>query len=138
MPIQGFKEIISFCNKKKYVIIIAVYYSISQCIDVIEPSCQCETSSFFCLSTELDGYTYGMSTYLHQKDGPDPMCTGSDGAYTTSHNPTWIAFVAECSEITLEVTYDNCITNTESCSDLGIETAGYSDCSLLPSSACGL
>lgn len=106
-----------------------------QCLDGTEPSCQCSTAPLLCNIGELDGYTYGMSTYLHASDGPDPMCTGSEGAGTTSHNPTWFAFISWCTDLTLGVTYDNCVTNPNSCNSLGIQAAVYSNCSLTPGSA---
>ena len=63
------------------------------------------------------------------------MCTGSEGDNTTSHNPTWFAFIAWCEELTLEVEYTDCISNPNSCTSFGIQAAVYSDCSLDPSSA---
>ena len=100
-----------------------------------ENSCQCETADLLCNIGELDGYQYSMTTYLHPEDGPDPMCTGSEGNNTTSHNPTWFAFIAWCEELTLEVEYTDCINNPNSCFSFGIQAAVYSDCSLDPSSA---
>ncbi|MDB4824883.1 hypothetical protein OAH27_04275, partial [Saprospiraceae bacterium] len=84
---------------------------------------------------ELDGYQYSMTTYLHPDDGPDPMCPPPEGNFTTSHNPTWFAFIAWCEELTLEVEYTDCISNPNSCTSFGIQAAVYSDCSLDPSSA---
>jgi len=122
--------------------IIVVFSLISQlgntqCNDGTESFCQCDTAPILCVNTELNGYTYGMSTYLHPEDGPDPMCDGSEGENTSSNNPTWIGFEAWCTDLTLEVAYDNCITNPNSCSSLGIQAAVYSDCTLDPSSVSG-
>ena len=100
-----------------------------------ENSCKCSTADLLCNIGELDGYSYEMTTYLHAEDGPDPMCTGSEGVNTTSHNPTWFAFIAWCNDLTLEVEYTNCVNNPNSCNSLGIQAAVYSDCSLSPSSA---
>lgn len=108
----------------------------AQCLDGTEPFCQCETATVLCVETELDGYTFGMSTFLHPSDGPDPMCSGSQGVGTTSHNPTWIGFIAWCSDLDLQITYTNC---TEQGNELftcsGIQAAVYEDCSLSPDSA---
>ncbi len=121
-------------------LIFALLFSIhqlgtTQCTDGTEDYCQCSTATVLCVESELDGYTFGMSTFLHPTDGPDPMCAGSEGEGTVSHNPTWVAFVAWCSDLDLEVAYDNCIANPSSCSSLGIQAAVYSDCSLDPTSA---
>lgn len=108
---------------------------IAQCAMGSEPSCQCGTAPVLCVNTQLDGYTYSMSTFLHPGDGPESMCSGSEGNNTASHNPTWIAFVAWCTDLTLEVAYDNCVANQSICDDLGIQAAVYSDCTLDPNSA---
>ena len=108
----------------------------AQCIDGTEESCQCGTAPLLCNIGELNGYTYGMSTFSHPNDGPTPMCLGSQGNNTASHNPTWFAFIAWCNDLTLEVAYTNCVDGP-SCggnNNFGIQAAVYSDCDDLPGS----
>ncbi len=106
------------------------------CTSGSENTCQCENSPVLCTINDLDGYSYSMTTFLHPNDGPDPMCTGSEGNMTESHNPTWFAFLAWCEDLTFKVNFSNC-TNEGSlffpCQ--GIQAAVYEDCSLNPSSA---
>ena len=133
------QNLISLSSKKllifTFLLCIALSHAFGQCIDGTEDSCTCDTAPLLCNIGELDGYTYGMSTFLHPDDGPDPMCTGSEGTNTTSHNPTWFAFISWCEELTLEVEYTDCVTNPNSCTSFGIQAAVYDDCSLNPSSA---
>ncbi|MBP6185486.1 MAG: T9SS type A sorting domain-containing protein [Saprospiraceae bacterium] len=80
-----------------------------------------------------------MTTYLHPSHGPQPMCPPPEGNNTASHNPTWFRFVAWCTDLELEVCYNNCVDGPAcfGSSDFGIQAAVYSDCSLNPNSAVG-
>ncbi len=101
-----------------------------------ENTCQCETAPVLCTLEELHEYEYDMSTFLHPEDGPEPMCTGSEGLNTASHNPTWFSFIAWCEELTIELIYFDC-TDEQSGPGVcaGIQAAVYEDCSLDPASA---
>ncbi|MBK9257768.1 MAG: gliding motility-associated C-terminal domain-containing protein [Saprospiraceae bacterium] len=94
------------------------------------PSCQCATASVLCDIQALNGVTYQMSSYSHPADGPNPMCPGQLGV-TSSQNPTWYAFPAWCSNLTLRITYTGC---TFAGGSRGLQAAVYSNCSNLPGS----
>ena len=132
---------------KNILYILLLSFSVSQsygqsdpCDTGSENSCMCETAEVLTCDGDLDGYQGSMSTYQHPDDGPDPMCAGSQGNNTASHNPTWFAFVAESTDLTLEVAYTDCIA-TNVCDTtffdptFGIQAAVYSDCSIDPASA---
>ena len=140
------QPIFSFGFKWPFFVLLFFVFSLSStcieaqigapCIDGSEESCKCNTADVLCNFTDLDGYTYSMSTFLHASDGPEPMCTGSQGDNTASHNPTWFGFIAWCTDLDLQVTYTNCTnegTFFNPCA--GIQAAVYEDCSLSPSSA---
>ena len=98
-----------------------VTVSYSQCDTGSEPECTCETAEVLCSVAELDGFSSTMGSFLHPGDGPSPFCGGG----TQTNNPTWFAFIAWCSDITLEVAFENCTTvnNFE-----GAQLAVYTDC----------
>ena len=75
-----------------------------------------------------------MTNYQHPSDGPQPMCSGPEGTGTTSNNPTWFAFLAWCTDLTLEVIYTNC-SNPPGPSNGGIQAAVYSGCPATPFNA---
>lgn len=93
------------------------------------PSCQCGTATVLCDIQQLNGVTYQMSTYQHPADGPTPMCPGVTN--TSSQNPTWYAFPAWCSNLTLQITYTNC---SGSGTSRGLQAAVYANCNNLPGS----
>lgn len=110
------------------------YAQIDPCTNGTEPICQCISAPLMCSFDELDGLTYSMTQFLHPQDGLEPMCPAQNN--TTSNNPTWISFLANCTNISLRVYYTNCL-NGNDCpvnNIFGIQTAVYSDCSLDPSS----
>ena len=109
------------------------------CTDGTQETCECDTAPILCTINDLDGYEYDMDTFEHPEDGPDPMCPGSQGTNTTSHNPTWFSFISWCEELTLEVTASDCVDGP-ACggnNNFGIQVAVYEDCSLDPNSAVG-
>ncbi len=139
------QPVISFDFKWSIILLLFLFFTISfnanaqiglPCIVGTENSCQCSTAEVLCNFADLDGYTYSMSTFSHPDDGPDPMCSGPQGNFTTSHNPTWFGFIAWCTELDLRVTYTNC-TNEGNIFNpcAGIQAAVYDDCSLNPNSA---
>lgn len=101
---------------------MAYTFSYGQCDTGSEPECQCETAEVLCSIGELDGFSSSMSSFQHPDDGPTPFC----GPQTQTNNPTWFAFIAWCSDITMEVSFEDCTTvnNTE-----GAQLAVYTDCS---------
>jgi gliding motility-associated-like protein len=109
------------------------------CTNGTQNTCQCSTSPIICTIDDLDGYQYDMTTYLHPSHGPQPMCPPPEGNNTASHNPTWFRFPAWCTDLELEVCYNNCVDGP-ACfggGDFGIQAAVYEDCSLNPNSAVG-
>lgn len=95
-------------------------------------SCTCATAPKICSVTELNGYTFTMSTYQHPADGPTPMCDPPpSGGGTTSNNPTWVAFIAWCTDFDLLLSYNSC---TNAGGVRGLQAAIYSDCNNLPGS----
>ena len=96
---------------------------IAQCDTGNEPECQCATAPVLCSVDELDGYMFSMSDYQHPQDGPTPLCPGTN---SIPNNPTWFAFTAWCTNLTLECTFTNCTPyqgNTN-----GVQIAIYDDC----------
>jgi gliding motility-associated-like protein len=84
-----------------------------------------------CTIDELDGYMYSMSAYLHPQDGPSPICPGAFQSQT--NNPTWFAFVAWCTNLTLRVSASNC---TQVQNAIGFQLAIYEDCTFNHVIAC--
>ncbi|MFN8320900.1 MAG: gliding motility-associated C-terminal domain-containing protein [Saprospiraceae bacterium] len=88
-----------------------------------------------CTINQLDGYSYTMTFFPHASDGPQPMCPPPEGTSTSSQNPTWFAFIAWCENLSIQVTYSNCLDNPNftggACAgnnDFGIQAAVYSGC----------
>ena len=101
------------------------------CIDGNQNTCKCHTSPVLCSIDELDGYQFTMTTFLHVQDGPHGngfMCPGQGN--TVSDNPTWFTFPALCSELTIELCWENCVTSSRcpNCCLLGLQAAVYSEC----------
>ncbi len=98
------------------------------CSDGSQPMCTCSTAPLLCSSEDLNGFTFSMSSYSHPNDGPTGgMCFA--GENTTSNNPTWFAFVAGCSALTLKVNFSGCNDLNPGASIwAGIQAAVYGDC----------
>ena len=105
------------------------------CLSGNENTCKCSTSPIMCTINQLDGYSYTMTFFPHASDGPQPMCPPPEGTSTSSQNPTWFAFIAWCENLSIQVTYSNCLDNPNftggACAgnnDFGIQAAVYSGC----------
>ena len=96
------------------------------CTNGNQNTCKCNLSPVMCTITQLNGFEYDMTTYQHPGDGPQPMCPPPEGNGTTSNNPTWFAFIAWCTNLTIQVTYASC-TNPPGPSNGGVQAAVYSD-----------
>ncbi len=106
------------------------------CMNGTQNSCKCFNAPLLNCLSELDGFEYDMTLYQHPLDGPQPMCPPPEGNGTTSSNPTWFAFYASCSKLSIKVSYTSCIKNIGSSSNtLGVQAAVYSDCPATPSNA---
>ncbi|HQV67932.1 MAG TPA: hypothetical protein PLO48_14050, partial [Saprospiraceae bacterium] len=124
----------------KYIFSIFILFGISYTDLISQPfqpctgpgqnSCTCATAPKICSIVELNGYTFTMSSYQHPNDGPTPMCPGQFGV-TVSNNPTWVAFIAYCTDFDLNLSYSSC---TNSGGWRGLQAAIYSDCNNLPGS----
>ncbi|MBK8701336.1 MAG: hypothetical protein IPN29_18040 [Saprospiraceae bacterium] len=100
------------------------------CTNGTQNTCNCNQSPVLCTINQLNGFEYDMTTYPHSGDGPTPMCPPPEGNMTSSQNPTWFAFIAWCTDLTLKVTYTNCVDGP-SCpgnNNFGIQAAVYSGC----------
>ncbi|MBL0008937.1 MAG: hypothetical protein IPP25_17630 [Saprospiraceae bacterium] len=83
-------------------VLLGVISSLSlnaQCTNGTQPECACETAPVLCTVDELDGYMFSMAAFIHPEDGPSPICPGAPSSQT--NNPTWFAFTAWCSDLTL-------------------------------------
>ncbi|MDX1406797.1 MAG: hypothetical protein R3330_01655, partial [Saprospiraceae bacterium] len=96
-----------------------------QCTTGAEPECTCLTAPVLCTVDELDNYQFSMSSYQHPWDGPTPLCSGFQNIFSESNNPTWFAFVAWCTDLTINVHPTNC---TPFGGSNGVQVAIYSDC----------
>lgn len=103
----------------------------AQCTNGTQPECRCSTAPVLCTIDELDGYSFSMAAYQHPNDGPSPICPGA--FMTQSNNPTWFAFTAWCTNLTLRVSSSNC---TQSQGNVGFQLAIYTDCSFDDVVAC--
>src|SRR5690606_11439252 len=80
------------------------------CLTGTENTCNCNASisTTVCDPQVLDGFSYVMTSFQHPADGPNnPMCV-PNGNGTTAHNPTWFAFIAWCTDLTMEVNFSGC------------------------------
>lgn len=101
----------------------------SQCTTGFEPECRCATAEVLCSAVELNGYTNALTTFQHPQDGPTPFC----GNFTQTNNPSWFAFIAWCTDITMDVSLSNCSTvGTTS----GGQAVVFSDCNYTQNIAC--
>ena len=106
---------------------------IAQCTDGTQPECACETAPVLCTVDELDGYVFSMTSYMHPWDGPSPICSSSPTSQT--NNPTWFAFTAWCSNLTLRARPRNCHWNQGA---VGVQIAIYEDCTFQHEVACDI
>ena len=114
----------------------AVLSQADPCTDGTQNSCKCSTAPILCDFGVLDGFQYTMTTFSHPGDGPMPMCPPPAGNGTTSQNPSWFGFIANCANMTIKVFYNNCIDGPD-CpgnNNFGIQAAVYTNCSLNPNS----
>jgi len=121
------------------IILIFISFSVSfgQCTDGNQPECACETAPVLCSVDELDGYMFSMSSFPHADDGPTPICNNDTNSQTD--NPTWFAFTAWCTELTLEASFANCRPGTVGLFNiLGVQIAIYGDCTFTEQLACNV
>ncbi|MBK6667425.1 MAG: hypothetical protein IPG48_15095 [Saprospiraceae bacterium] len=84
-------------------------------------SCHCDTAPLLCTINELQGYTYSMGNSGFPTSGP--MCYPGDG--TTWNNPTWVSFIALCTDFTVNLNFTNCSGSGLS---RGLQAGIYTDC----------
>lgn len=105
----------------------------AQCTNGTQPECACETAPVLCTVDELDGYMFSMAAFMHPQDGPSPICPGAPSSQT--NNPTWFAFTAWCSDLTLRVRPRNC---TWVQFVVGVQIVIYEDCTFQTAVACDI
>lgn len=76
---------------------------------------------------------FSMAAFIHPEDGPSPICPGAPSSQT--NNPTWFAFTAWCSDLTLRVRPRNC---TWVQFVVGVQIVIYEDCSFQTAVACDI
>ncbi|MFZ1676911.1 MAG: gliding motility-associated C-terminal domain-containing protein [Saprospiraceae bacterium] len=103
----------------------------AQCTNGTQPECGCDTAPVLCTIDELDGYTFSMTSFQHPADGPSPICPGAN--MTQTNNPTWFAFTAWCTNLTLRVHSTNC---HQSGGAIGFQLAIYTNCNFNHVVAC--
>jgi len=103
----------------------------AQCNNGSQPECKCSTAPVLCTIDELDGYTFSMASFQHPNDGPSPICPGAN--MTQTNNPTWFAFTAWCTNLSLRVSSTNC---QQSGGAIGFQLAIYTNCSFNNLVAC--
>ena len=113
--------------------IISLQNLYSQCTDGTQPECQCSTANVLCTVDDLDNYMFSMSSFQHPQDAPEPLCPGVNG--TVPNNPTWFAFTAWCTDLTLEASFSNC---TQMNGSIGVQIAIYEDCTFQNAVACNV
>lgn len=114
-----------------FVKISTLYGQFEPCNSGEEPSCVCNQASVLCTIEDLDGHTYTMSTFEPDLGAP-PVGNGSlcNQGGTVINNPTWFAFIAWCTNLTLVAHVSNCIDNPNNPGNTrGIQAAVYSSCS---------
>ena len=117
-------------------VLLGVISSLSlnaQCTNGTQPECACETAPVLCTVDELDGYMFSMAAFIHPEDGPSPICPGAPSSQT--NNPTWFAFTAWCSDLTLRVRPRNC---TWVQFVVGVQIVIYEDCTFQTAVACDI
>ena len=76
---------------------------------------------------------FSMSSFQHPQDAPQPLCPGANN--TVPNNPTWFAFTAWCTDLTLEASFSNC---TQMSGSIGVQIAIYEDCTFTNAVACNV
>ncbi len=127
-PIEISPKLISFLTT---LFIFSHQLLFSQCLNGTQPECACETAPVLCSVDELDGYVFSMSDFLHPQDGPSPICSSAPGSQT--NNPTWFAFTAWCTNLTLRARPSNCHWYQ---GYVGVQIAIYEDCTFQNAVAC--
>ena len=125
--------------KKIYICLILLLFAseaFSQtyppCTNGSQLVCKCNTAPLLCTIDELDGYVLTMNNYQHPGDAPTPLCPGSN---TVPNNPTWFAFKAWCTDLTLNCTLTNC---TGKGGSNGVQIAIYNQCGSNDAVACNV
>ncbi|MFK8009337.1 MAG: hypothetical protein AB8H03_23450, partial [Saprospiraceae bacterium] len=113
--------------------IISLQNLFSQCTDGTQPECQCSTAPVLCTVDDLDNYMFSMSSFQHPQNGPQPLCPGANGSIP--NNPTWFAFTAWCTDLSLEASFSNCVQGGNL---NGVQIAIYEDCSFNNAVACNV
>jgi gliding motility-associated-like protein len=128
---------IEILSKQALLLILLCIFSThclyAQCTNGTQPECACETAPVLCTVDELDGYMFSMAAFIHPEDGPSPICPGSPSSET--NNPTWFAFTAWCSDLTLRVRPRNC---TWVQFVVGVQIVIYEDCTFQTAVACDI
>ncbi|MEP6794191.1 MAG: hypothetical protein ABJB16_07685, partial [Saprospiraceae bacterium] len=117
-----------------FLLLFFIFYSQTikaQCTNGTQPECACETAPVLCTIDELDGYTFSMTSFQHPDDGPSPICPGAN--MTQTNNPTWFAFTAWCTNLTLRVHSTNCHAVG---GYIGFQLAIYTNCNFNHVVAC--
>jgi len=104
----------------------------AQCTDGSQPECTCSTAPVLCTVDELDQFAFSMSSFQHPNDGPTPLCPGTG---SIPNNPTWFAFTAWCTSLTLTASFSNC---TAVAGNIGVQIAIYEDCTFSNPVACNV
>ena len=105
----------------------------AQCTNGNQPECTCATAPVLCSVDELDNYVFSMSSYQHPWDGPTPLCNGASNS--VPNNPTWFAFTAWCTDLTLNASFSNC---TAVGGSIGVQIAIFGDCNFQEQVACNV
>ena len=111
---------------------ILSYSSFAQCTDGTQAECTCLTAPVLCTIDQLDGFAFSMSNFQHPQDGPTPLCANGGGV---PNNPTWFAFTAWCTSLTLRASFSNCNPRNGS---IGVQIAIYGDCNFSQQVACNV
>ncbi|MEM1323903.1 MAG: hypothetical protein AAGG75_26825, partial [Bacteroidota bacterium] len=104
----------------------------AQCTDGTQAECTCATAPVLCSVDQLDNFFFPMSSFQHPQDGPTPLCSGTN---SVPNNPTWFAFTAWCTDLTLRASFSNCTAVNGS---IGVQIAIYGDCNFSQQIACNV
>ena len=116
---------------------ILIYFGINAqipppCSNGTQAVCKCSTAPLLCTIDQLDGYVFTMTNYQHPGDGPNPLCAGQGGV---PNNPSWFAFKAWCTDLSLDCSVSSC---TGQGGSNGIQIAIYSGCNPYVPIACNV
>ncbi len=92
----------------------------ADCDDETYPNCQTAEQNVLCNIYEINEFCTGM---LPQFTNYGPICGTNGSAY---QNPSWFAFMAASSTVTLIIHATNCVVSPPF--DLGVQYAIYTDC----------